>query len=239
MRGLGSFAAVAIAVAAACGGSSSGGAPDADPNAPDADPNAPDARPPGTPDAAVLPAFPACYRSCTSPAQCDFGSPVNDPDNYACDDGVCRYTGCNSTQECEDTFQSNDYACGTVPGIGTPSCVKTCTSPAQCAIASAAFDADNYACTGGLCEYTGCNSTAECAEAFGAGYGCHQADGFAYASCLAQCGAPADCALATGGALYDADNYDCVDGYCQFTGCNATSECTDSLMDSSYVCRAL
>jgi hypothetical protein len=34
-----------------------------------------------------------------------------------------------------------------------------------------AFDADNFACRGGLCTYLGCNSDAECASQV-AGYVC-------------------------------------------------------------------
>jgi hypothetical protein len=210
-------------------------APDADPNAPDADPNAPDARPGGQPDAA--PAIPACVFRCTTAADCDFGNPVNDSDNYACTDGACVYHGCNDTQECVDTYMSTAYACGNVGSLPFDTCLQKCTAPADCATTSAAYDADNYRCTGGLCEYTGCNSDPECATSFGSSYGCHAVAGLAYPVCQLRCSTAGDCVVASGGTLYDGDNYACDAGYCRWTGCNATSECTDSLMNSGYECR--
>ncbi|HUH03090.1 MAG TPA: hypothetical protein VML75_13935 [Kofleriaceae bacterium] len=226
---------------AACGGSGAA-TPDADPFAPDADPFAPDADPlapdagPGSPDAAV-PAISSCVFTCGSVNDCDFGNPVNDPDNYACTGGACVYQGCNSTQECIDTFMSTAYACGTVSGISLPSCLQTCGGSADCATANVAYDADNYRCTSGLCEYTGCNSEQECATGIGANYGCHQFAGWSYPTCVPRCGTAADCAIANGGTLYDADNYVCDGGYCRWDGCNSTSECTSSLMNTAYECR--
>jgi len=220
----------------ACGSGGSGGpTADADPNAPDADPTAADARPGGQPDAA--PAIPACVFRCNTAADCNFGSAVNDADNYACTDGACVYHGCNNTQECVDTYQSTNYACGNVGGLPFDTCLQKCGAPADCATASAAYDADNYRCTGGLCEYIGCNSDQECTTSFGSGYGCHAIAGLAYPVCQARCTTAGDCAIANGGTLYDADNYACDGGYCRWTGCNSTSECTDSLMNSGYECR--
>jgi hypothetical protein len=240
---------IALAWPSAACDSGSSGTPDADPNVPDADPNAPDADPnapdadPSAPDGGTAPdapppppPTPACYATCATVADCDFGNPINDADNYECDEGVCRYTGCNSTQECVDTFMSTAYACGTVPGIVLPSCLKTCSGAADCATVSPAYDADNYQCTGGLCEYIGCHGDQECTDSFGGGYGCHEPGGFPFAVCVPQCGTPADCVFAPG-SLYDVDNYACESGYCQWIGCNATSECVDAFMDPGYLCR--
>jgi hypothetical protein len=124
-----------------------------------------------------------------------------------------------------------------VPGIAVPTCLKTCSTPGDCAVGNVAYDADNYRCTGGLCEYTGCNSAQECSAGVGAGYGCHQFQGWTYSTCVATCGSAADCAIANGGTLYDADNYECSAGHCRWNGCNSTSECLSSLMNAAYECR--
>jgi hypothetical protein len=44
-----------------------------------------------------------CVLTCDTPADCDGGSAAYDEDNYACESGLCAYTGCNSDQECQDT----------------------------------------------------------------------------------------------------------------------------------------
>ena len=41
-----------------------------------------------------------------------------------------------------------------------------CTTPADCNLGSAAFDPDNYNCTGGICEYKGCNNDDECIKTY-------------------------------------------------------------------------
>jgi hypothetical protein len=181
--------------------------------------------------------IPACWRSCDTVADCDLGTAVTDADNFTCDDGLCVYQGCNSTAECVAAFGTTDYACGTVPGIGVATCLKSCGQVSDCALASAAFDEDNYRCTGGLCEYTGCNGDSECISSFGAAYGC-RTDDLLVPSCSARCAGPADCALAGGGALHDEDNYECgADGFCRWTGCRSTAECTSTFMNDAYVCR--
>jgi hypothetical protein len=45
-----------------------------------------------------------CLLACSTPADCAQGSAATDADNYACEDGACVYTGCNSDTECEDAF---------------------------------------------------------------------------------------------------------------------------------------
>lgn len=52
-----------------------------------------------------------CVLPCASAADCvpGYSSPVTDLDNYSCDGQVCRYTGCNGTQECKDTYRGNPY----------------------------------------------------------------------------------------------------------------------------------
>jgi hypothetical protein len=42
-----------------------------------------------------------CVHTCEVPADCSAGVAYSDADNYACEAGVCRYTGCNSDSECQ------------------------------------------------------------------------------------------------------------------------------------------
>ena len=39
--------------------------------------------------------------ACATVADCDLGSLPNDPDNYACEGGLCVYQGCNDNAECQ------------------------------------------------------------------------------------------------------------------------------------------
>ena len=43
-----------------------------------------------------------CAQSCDTVANCLTANPtpLTDENNYACDDGYCSYTGCNSSDEC-------------------------------------------------------------------------------------------------------------------------------------------
>jgi hypothetical protein len=114
-----------------------------------------------------------CLRSCTSPSDCPLsaGLPDNDADNYACEDSVCIYLGCNDDDECE--MARAGYVCRAWPSLGPIAasrtgrvCTASCTTPDDCDSMLApggAFDADNYDCVGGACIYAGCNTDEECA----------------------------------------------------------------------------
>lgn len=115
---------------------------------------------------------------------------------------------------------------GTGGGAAAPAdvCLPTCNSPNDCATPAApAFDADNYTCDGGLCTYLGCHSDAECQPS---GLVCRPDAFLTYDICVSPCQVPSDCDL--GQPAYDADNYDCVQGGCVYTGCNDTAECQAS-----------
>ena len=135
------------------------------------------------------------------------------------------------------TFMSDQYGCGSTPSTPTPMCLHVCSTPAHCATGSPAYDADNYRCTNGLCEFIGCTGDAECAAAVGASYGCHAFEGWGYPVCLPRCSGASDCVIASGGPLYDADNYECDEGFCRWIGCHAAGECESSLMYDDAVCR--
>ncbi len=104
---------------------------------------------------------PTCWPTCATVSQCaNPNSPILGADNYACDGGKCRWTGCNDTAECTAANMSSAWTCRATGTI--MSCLHTCTTPTDCATSSAPYDADNYDCVGGVCQYTGCNTTAEC-----------------------------------------------------------------------------
>jgi hypothetical protein len=107
---------------------------------------------------------PTCHPTCSSPFDCAQPTMAFDADNWDCVDSHCEYLGCASTNECQASFASPNYACESLPGDAVPTCHPTCGSPADCATSSAAFDFDNWDCVDSHCIYLGCNSTDECQE---------------------------------------------------------------------------
>lgn len=128
------------------------------------------------------------------------------------------------------------------PDGGTPdsgvirSCVATCSSPSDCANPNggAIADSDNYRCRQGTCEYVGCLGDGECTSVFGAGWVC-RAGLVGVATCTRACGDVAACVIPAS-PLYDTDNYRCVSGGCEWTGCNSNTECASGLNDPRYAC---
>jgi len=59
--------------------------------------------------------FPICTMTCQSPADCVYVDNVAtfDADNYACENGFCRYLGCNDDVECAAVYAyaEQDYIC--------------------------------------------------------------------------------------------------------------------------------
>jgi hypothetical protein len=182
------------------------------------------------------PPTPVCAILCDQPADCDQGyGAARSADNYSCDDGTCRYTGCNTDAECAESFSNDGYGC--FKGAPIPYCTLTCGQPSDCDQgAGGAYTVANYACTDGYCEYAGCNTDAECAESFNSEqYGCYKGPGWSVAYCSLTCDQPADCDPGVGGA-FSADNYECLGGYCEYLGCTSDAECAESFNDSSYGC---
>jgi len=207
------------------------------------DASVPDSATPGT-DAGPPPTpLSFCQLGCTAAANCTTASAAFDADNYRCDTGRCVYTGCNDDAECQSTFARSDYGCRSVDGLST--CVQTCVTSASCGTAtSAAFDADNYRCDTGRCVYTGCNGDAECAATFSdPRYVCRAvvppSGGLpvpeAAQNCVLGCTVASDCSSPS--AAFDADNYECIEGACHYTGCNADAECASTFSDVRYICR--
>ena len=114
---------------------------------------------------------PSCVSACTSDAECgnsaDTSGPYG-PDNYACDDGGCRFAGCNDDAECQTL---GNYVCDTFGAIAY--CVRGCVTVDDCVTVDAAapYDSNNYACERGRCAYTGCVSDRECSDL--GDYTCH------------------------------------------------------------------
>ncbi len=189
-----------------------------------------------------------CVVACATAADCPYvgvtAGGVYDGDNWTCTDGKCGWKGCLSNAECaaEPGFDYAPMVCANVGG-GFKSCVPSCSVPSDCphpAVSDARFDADNYACQGGACIYTGCSGDGECQQslaATGLSWVCRDL-GNGYKGCASQCTTPADCVYLDGNVLFDADNYECVDGLCRHLGCQADAECAAAYRyaEADYVC---
>ncbi|MBK9264981.1 MAG: hypothetical protein IPM54_35015 [Polyangiaceae bacterium] len=188
----------------------------------------------------AMPMLSICQQGCVSVSDCIIagGGAAFDADNYACNGGACEYTGCNSDAECDSTFPNQNYVCRSVVAGYPASCVKGCVTASDCAIAGGgpAYDADNYACESGGCVYSGCNTDAECMFT-GPDYVCRSSVPGGQKACYVSCQSATDCPLANAGPAFDADNYSCSQGFCEYVGCNSDGECAASFPNGSYVCR--
>ena len=118
---------------------------------------------------------PYCAASCETAADCATeDSILFGEDNFACDDGLCTWLGCNSDTECADASAEGEMVCALYMAV--PVCTTPCTAPADCvdpALSADLFGADHFACEDGACRHLGCLSDAECEESFhGAGSIC-------------------------------------------------------------------
>jgi hypothetical protein len=115
---------------------------------------------------------PTCVEQCASPADCASPAPSVDEDNWACEASTCRYLGCASDAECNETFGATGGSYRCVPGFGgVRQCIEACSSPADCASGAPSVDEDNWACEAGLCRYLGCTGDGECQATFGSSGG--------------------------------------------------------------------
>jgi hypothetical protein len=192
-------------------------------------------------DAGGVPAIAVCQLGCAVVDDCVTASAAFDVDNYRCESGACRYTGCVSDDECRGVFGSS-YGCRDA-GSGVPTCVQVCASMSDCGTGTPAFDADNYSCVATACRYTGCSDDAECEGTFGAAYGCFDLRPpdvgvpipTATRNCVRRCAAPADCA--TDANAFDAPNWECASGACRYLGCGTDAQCQATFASGAYVCR--
>jgi hypothetical protein len=211
-----------------------GGFPSADAGFPSTDAGFPstDAGFPST-DAGFL-SFPSCLQACSTPADCALGAPGYGAANYQCDRGGCVWIGCLSEADCSSIAGTT---CVATAGTTLRTCQKRCSTPSDCGSSTPAYDADNYACTSGICEYRGCNSTAECAATISdPRIQCGRLPSWSFSACQYGCSTAADCAMPGAGPAFDADNYRCTSGICEFIGCHTSQECTSSFGNRPYVC---
>lgn len=179
------------------------------------------------------PVVPFCATTCTTATECATPSAATDEDNWSCEDERCVYLGCLSNMECQEI--GPDYACATLPGALIPVCVPTCGTVDDCAGTGALVDADNWSCDASLCQYLGCQSSAECQQVFAnPSYECTVLAGATTPTCNLTCGAVSDCTSAS--PITDADNWTCEERACLYLGCQSTEECEEALMKPNVAC---
>jgi len=174
----------------------------------------------------------ACSGISTSQAGVCVEGPCTPPD---CAGLECGNDGCGgSCGSCADDQDCVDGACQDSP---LSFCAIKCSQPADCDPGGGgAYSADNYVCEGGYCEYSGCNTDAECAQTYASdSHGCYAGAGYPIPYCTLKCTQAADCDLGAGGA-YTAANYNCDGGYCEYIGCNSDAECAATFNDDKYGC---
>src|SRR6478609_7027649 len=102
--------------------------------------------------------------SCETPCESDANCPLFE----ACQAGECIHVGCRSDRECTllpdvnalelpSGFDPRLLRCHTEDGVGR--CLIPCQTDAQCAVTEI--------CSGGLCKYIGCETSAECKTIIG------------------------------------------------------------------------
>jgi len=118
-------------------------------------------------------------------------------------------------------------------------CHPTCNTAADCAVPGSALDsASHFTCTGGTCNWQGCQSDAECNADAPSGAPhllCRAGQGAPVPSCVPGCSTAADCATA-GAPLADASHFACNAGVCAWQGCKSTAECASALHVQKVVC---
>jgi hypothetical protein len=177
---------------------------------------------PGRTDTAVIN---ECSTRCDSEADCGFDTPLNDADNYRCEDGLCVPLGCLGDEECDS--ERPGFVCRSLPGHPRPSCVRACESASDCSAGSPALDDDNFECDDGACAYSGCTGDAECEDLLGTPEATCADPGDGLRGCFAVCEDAGDCPLAL--PIGTAENFRCDDGLCIYLGCQGDTECTDPL----------
>jgi hypothetical protein len=172
------------------------------------------------------PDVPICLRACETPTDCvDRGNDaIHQAGNYLCTQQVCVYKGCNSNAECEEFQPGMDYKCDAKSG----GCVSSCLSASDCVSEWVTADADdnNYTCGADrVCTYKGCLNDTECQIAYGSRYLCMDPLNTGIPVCQLGCFAPADCVRDVNVASEDADNWECIDERCYYSGCKNDEEC--------------
>lgn len=167
--------------------------------------------------------IPVCVKTCTTAADCpEAGADaIRDKDNFKCMGGVCKYSGCNDDDECDEAYPSMDYVCHST------GCLPPCTQASDCSLGTPDKDEDNYTCDNGACVYIGCQSNDECSETYGSNYSCQDTMSTGVPSCNLKCNddSVTACIPTQNNEAYGEDNYTCIYNECYYTGCNDDEEC--------------
>ncbi|MBW2456019.1 MAG: hypothetical protein JRI68_15990 [Deltaproteobacteria bacterium] len=158
---------------------------------------------------------------------CDDETSDGDDDDGSGGSSSTSSNGSGGSTSSSGTGGSSSGTGGSTTTITT--CQLTCAVPGDCSNGLAAYDADNYSCDEGWCQYLGCNNDTECQDL---GDQVCRDIGVGFDSCVAACNTVPECAQNS--SPYDEDNYSCADGWCQYQGCNGDSECQTM---GNYVCR--
>ena len=176
-------------------------------------------------------AISVCLTQCEVAADCDLYNgqyTVYDANHYSCTGGGCVWLGCNSDAECAQ-LQAG-YKCHPQPFTDFKSCVPSCSSNLDCSLVAAGtlYDTDNYECAEGACVFTGCNTDSECQEAQGQSFLCVDPFNIGQKSCYQSCASSNACGNPDAGPAYDANNYQCNNGLCIYSGCISDDECAET-----------
>ncbi|RMG96704.1 MAG: hypothetical protein D6705_10520 [Deltaproteobacteria bacterium] len=165
-----------------------------------------------------------CAPSCTTPADCVTGMPTaaTDEDNYACEQGACRYLGCHDDTECPDGGGFVTFVCAQPSADQVPVCSVACTAPADCVL-SPMDSADNYECIDGGCFNKPCTETGTCQEGFVCAPDLWLGDEDATPGCTYPCETVDDCGMLAGVGQPLA----CEGGACVYKTCGTDADCPD------------
>ncbi len=182
-----------------------------------------------------------CHPTCSTAADCGApGDPLYDPSHFACKAGLCQWLGCRSASECSSEAHGGNFLCQTAAAGQPPGCVPACQRPADCVppgTPAGLEDASHFSCISGACFWTGCRSTAECVTATQTNkVSCERPSGAPANTCVPTCNTAADCVMQGSGTLGNINHYACRSNRCQWLGCKSTTECTQALASSRYVC---
>lgn len=116
--------------------------------------------------------FRTCLPGCASNGECGTDDGAYQDANFTCEDGVCRWDGCRTDDECTRSLDragtGQRWLCrATTAGGSFRACYQACARPADCVTAAQPIvDEDNWACEDGACRYRGCLGDAECRATF-------------------------------------------------------------------------
>jgi hypothetical protein len=183
----------------------------------------------------------SCHPTCGTATDCGVpGDPLYDPSHFACQGGKCQWLGCRAASECATEAHGGTFLCQSEGGGAPPACIPSCQAASDCVPpgnTSTLQDVHHFACNGGVCVWLGCASTGECSAALHTTkVACDRSGGGPTPACEPTCATAADCAQQGGGLLGDKNHYACRAGRCQWLGCKSSTECTQALASSRYVC---